>query len=158
MKKIFINILLLNTFFLLLHCGFKTVDRSKISDFTIKEINTIGNKRINFKIKNNLMLNSVANSANILSISIKTKKVKEVKEKNIKNEITKYQIILTSNINFKSTQQEKDASFNVETRGDYLVGNNYSSTLNNEKRLIDNLVENLSEKIINQINIKLDDI
>ena len=74
MKKIFINILLLNTFFLLLHCGFKTVDRSKISDFTIKEINTIGNKRINFKIKNNLMLNSVANSANILSISIKLKK------------------------------------------------------------------------------------
>ena len=104
------------------------------------------------------MLNSIKNSTNILNINIETKKIKEVKEKNIKNEITKYQITLISEINFISTVKNKKTIFNLDAKGDYLVADNYSKTLNNEKRLIDNLVENLSEKIVSEINLKLNDI
>lgn len=153
-KKIFIMILIL----VLSGCGFKVAKKSNYEGLKISNIDISGEKRINFHLKNNIFSLVANESSGLVALEITTKKNRFIKEKNIKNEITKYQIILTSNINFKSTQQEKDVNFNVETRGDYLVGNNYSSTLNNEKRLIDNLVENLSEKIINQINIKLDDI
>ena len=36
----------------------------------------------------------------MLSITLNTKKDKTIKEKNIKNEITKYEIAITSNVEF----------------------------------------------------------
>ena len=52
LKKVGIVFLLVSTF----GCGFKIVDKSKENDFTIQEIQTSGDKRINFKLKNNLQI------------------------------------------------------------------------------------------------------
>ena len=156
--KIIKKITLIFIFFSLYQCGFKAIDKKQIIDFSINEINTVGNKRINFKIKNNLMINSVKKSSNILNINIKTEKIKSVKEKNINNEITKYQISLNAFISFNLLNDQKKSSFNVNVDGDYLVGNNYSKTLNNEKKLTNDLVESLYEQILKEITLKLNDI
>ena len=156
--KIIKKITLIFLFFSLYQCGFKAIDKKQIIDFSINEINTVGNKRINFKIKNNLMINSVKESSNILNINIKTEKIKSVKEKNIKNEITKYQISLNALISFNLLNDQKKSSFNVNVDGDYLVANNYSKTLNNEKKLTNDLVESLYEQILKEITLKLNDI
>ena len=42
--------------------------------------------------------------------------------------------------------------------GDFLIGDNYSSTISNEKKLIDQLVEEISEEILDKINARLNDI
>tara|TARA_B100001093_G_scaffold506606_1_gene565809 strand:- start:6450 stop:6926 length:477 start_codon:yes stop_codon:yes gene_type:complete len=153
----------INIFFLILclnltsNCGFKIIDQKKKSNFNIEEINTYGNKRINFKIKNNLLLNSKNNDENLLIIDLKTKKIKKIKEKNIKNEITKYQITINSLIKLNSLKNNKIYEFGISTVGDFLVANNNSTTVNNEKKLVDNLVEQVSDNIINEIIKKLND-
>ena len=48
--------------------------------------------------------------------------------------------------------------FNINISGDYLVGTNYSTTINNEKKLINNLAENISTNILNRIGSRINDI
>ncbi len=158
MKQKFTKYLLFLGLFLTLNCGYKVINESENNNFSIKEIRTAGDKRINFKIKNNLLTYSTKNNQNILLINLVTKKNKNVKEKNIKNEITKYQILINVSVKFKLVNADKDEIINLSSQGDYLVDESYSTTLNNEKKLIDNLVENISEKIIKKISLKLDDI
>ena len=91
-------------------------------------------------------------------INLKTKKNKAIKEKNIKNEITKYQISLNSEIEFNLLNFGKVYKENIIVMGDFLIGDNYSSTISNEKKLIDQLVEEISEEILDKINARLNDI
>ena len=158
MKKIITKSFLFLFLFATVNCGFKVINESEKNKFSIQEIKTSGNKRINFKIKNNLLNYSKKNSRNILLIDLNTKKTKNIKEKNIKNEITKYEISLNVNVRFRLINNDIDHEINLSNKGSYLVADSYSTTLNNEKKIIDDLVENISEKIIKKISLKLNDI
>ena len=158
MKKIITKSFLLLFFYLTVNCGFKVIDETENSKFSIKEIQTSGNKRINFKIKNNLLAFSTKNNENNLRVNLVSKKTKNIKEKNIKNEITKYQISLNVEIKFNLIDSVKEYQSSLAVSGDYLVADSYSTTLTNEKRLIGYLIEDISEKILNNINSKLNDI
>ena len=68
-------------------CGFEVVKMSDRNQFKITELNTSGEKRINFKIKNSFLVNSAKDNVNQITLDINTEKKKEIKEKNIKNEI-----------------------------------------------------------------------
>ena len=46
------NILYICLLILISNCGFSVIDRSSLSDFNIIEISTIGEKKVNYKIKN----------------------------------------------------------------------------------------------------------
>jgi len=122
------------------------------------KIETSGNKRINFKIKNNLIVNSSKDKINILTLELNTKKTKTIKEKNIKNEITKYEITLNSNIKLNFLENNEKQEFVVTSIGNYSVSDKYSKTLRNEKRLIDDLTSNLSSQILNKIKLILNDL
>ena len=149
----FITILLLNV-----SCGFKVLDKSKNNNFSIQEVRSSGEIRINHKIKNNILRNSKETSENQVVLTLNTKKIKSIKEKNIKNEVTKYQISLQSNIEFFLIRGNVKSNFNKSVVGDYIAGANYSTTINNEKKIIDDLIENLSEKILDEIVLKLNDL
>ena len=138
---------------LMTNCGFKVVNDSNLKNFKIAEIITTGDKRINYKIKNKLISFASKNEKKLIKLNLVSNKIKSIKEKNIKNEITKYQIILDSNIQLNLLGTEKKSQIKLSSSGDYLVAKNYSTTINNEKQLIDNLVENLSEKILDEINL-----
>ena len=153
LKKVGIVFLLVSTF----GCGFKIVDKSKENDFTIQEIQTSGDKRINFKLKNNLQISTSNQGQEIIIINIATKKIKNIAERNIKKEISKYQVIITSNVNVQDLTNKRDFKFTVSTSADYMVEPNYSSTLTNEKNVIDYLVDVLAEKILNNINLQIND-
>mgnify|MGYP006096012915 CR=1 FL=1 len=152
------NIFLILSILLLTNCGFKTIKSLNVSNYQIKEIKTIGDRRVNYKIKNHLILNSIKGNKNLLLINLDTKKVKEIKEKNIKNQITKYAISINSTIKINLIENGENINFSLSISGDYLVGENYSSTLNNEKRLIEVLVDELSKNILNEINLKINDL
>ena len=158
MKQIISKSILLLFLFATVSCGFKVIDESEKNNFSIQEIKTSGDKRINFKIKNNLLNYSKKNNQNILFVDLSTKKNKKIKEKNIKNEITKYEISLNIDVRFNLINSEKNYKISLSNKGDYLVADSYSTTLNNEKKLTNDLVENASKKIIRKINLKLNDI
>ena len=154
MLKVLIKIFFCLIFLLNTNCGFKVLD-SGTNNFIINDIKTTGDKKINFKIKNKLLINNNKDSKNILSIDIITKKTKKIKEKNIKNEITKYKIVLDVIVKFNVISGDNKGEISLSSEGDYLVGDNNSITLSNEKRVVDNLLENISKKILDEINFKL---
>ena len=156
-KILFLKTLLLFCF--LWSCGFKVVNQSELTNFNISSISVSGDNRISFKIKNKLLQYSKNNGKKLLNLDIDVKKNKEIKEKNIKNEITKYQINIKVNLNFYelgNTNDKKEINLSIE--GDYSVDQIHSRTTANEKKLIENLIENISGKLLNEIGIKLNDI
>ena len=94
LKLITIAILLI----LLTNCGFEIIDKRELLNFNIKEISISGDKRINFELKNKLSSYNDTNSNKIIKIELDTKNTKSIKEKNVNNEITKYQIKVVVNV------------------------------------------------------------
>ena len=140
---------------LLTGCGFKIIDKRELLNFNIKEISTNGDKRINFELKNKLSDYNDTNSSKVIKIELDTKKTKSIKEKNISNEITKYQIKVIVNVKLIKTDNINNLEFTIEHEGDYVVADKFSQTLNNEKKLIRNITEKISESIIGEIINKL---
>ena len=136
-------------------CGFKIIDKRELLNFNIKEISTNGDKRINFELKNKLSDYNDTNSSKVIKIELDTKKTKSIKEKNISNEITKYQIKVVVNVKLIKTDNTNNLEFTIEREGDYVVADKFSQTLNNEKKLIRNITEKISESIIAEIINKL---
>ena len=136
-------------------CGFKIIDKRELLNFNIKEISTNGDKRINFELKNKLSDYNDTNSSKVIKIELDTKKTKSIKEKNISNEITKYQIKVIVNVKLIKTNNINNLEFTIEREGDYVVADKFSQTLNNEKKLIRNITEKISESIIGEIINKL---
>ena len=104
LKKVIISSLI---YLLLSNCGFKIVSQSNLNNFDIAEIITSGDKKINFRIKNKLVFNSKRNNSTLISLSLNTKKIKSIKEKNIKNEITKYKLEITTLVEVKNITTKK---------------------------------------------------
>ena len=158
MRKIVSYILLVNLLLIFTACGYTIVDRSKLTNFKIVEINTTGEKRINYKLKNKLLINSKDNSEKLIILDLNTNKEKTIKEKNIKNEITKYQINISIDVKLKKIDSGIVEEFSVQKDGDISVASQYSQTLSNEKKLTDLLIEKLADKIFDELNIRVDDL
>ena len=152
MKKILflISLLLITS-----SCGFKVVNKAQQQNFHIIEVTTTGDKKINYKIKNILIFNSKADKKKQIKVSLYSKKIKSIKEKNIKNEIKKYQIIINIDIEIVEVNNLKTYKFNVSAIGEFDVFKQHSQTLNNEKKLVELLTDNISEKILRSIGNKL---
>ena len=157
MRNIIIKCSLILLFIALSNCGFKVLDNLE-SNFSIREINTSGDKRINFKIKNDLIIEYSNNATNNLILTMNTKKTKRIKEKNIKNEITKYEVSILCSVELAFLEKNTKHKFTVSSNGDYLAADRYSTTIQNEKRLIDDLTNDLSDKIRNKINLISNDL
>lgn len=146
-KKISI---LLTALLLLSQCGFKRLDDSML--INIISIETDGYKKANYFIKNDLLTqkNNKVNNAKI-NIKIETKRKKIISEKNIKNEITKYNINIESFVDVYFIKENKKKTFKISENGDYRVE---KSSISSSKNL-DNLERNLSNSIAKKIRKKI---
>ena len=153
-KKILITLI----FILISSCGFKIANQLENVDFFVNDITTKGDKKINYQLKNDLFFQLKNKTGKPINLKINTEKTKSVNEKNIKNEITKYQIDIIVNIEIQNENYTKIEQFNVTENGNYNVVSQHSITLNNEKKLIELLIESLTEKIIEEIVTTLNDI
>ena len=124
---------------------------SSSNNFTIKNIISTGDKKINYKLKNKLKFNSKNQASKILFINLDTKKNKVIKERNIKNQITKYSTKIIVNVKYQDVNSNSKGQFTVTKSGDYQVTSQHSGTLRNEKKLDEQLTEKLAEKILNEL-------
>lgn len=155
MKKIILIIFVLT---LLNNCGFKIAENKELKGYLISKIDTYGESRINYQIKSMLNTKSEVNSERKLKITLNTKKEKKVKEKNINNEITKYQMNVTTNVAFEDISQKLSSNFTINVSGEYRVLENHIQTINNEKKLRKNLANEITDKIITELSDKLNDL
>ena len=152
------NLLKIFLIFTLTGCGFKVINPSELNKFSISEVTTEGDYRINNRIKNKLLFNSNVNDKRLISIRLNTSKNKFVKEKNIKNEITKYQVKIIVKVMFIEVGKNEEHKLTLSKSGNYDIGAQHSQTLNNEKNLIKLLTNNISEQILEELSGKLNDI
>jgi outer membrane lipopolysaccharide assembly protein LptE/RlpB len=150
--KIFNIIIYTFTLIFFAGCGFKLLDQTKLKNYNILEIKDSGDKRVNFFIKNELnnLLND-ANSNNDLIVTIKTEKVKSIKEKNKKNQITKYNININSIIEIYFINRNVTKTINLNKENFYNVNTNQSVTRNNQKNIENNLNDKLAQDISNKL-------
>jgi len=155
MKKIILIIFLLT---LLNNCGFKLAEKKTLKGYLISDVKTYGEGRINYKIKNLLNAKSTAGSEKKLKITLNTTKEKKIKEKNINNEIKKYQMNITTKVKFKDDLQKLSGDFTINVSGEYMVLEKHIQTINNEKKLQKNLADEIADKIIEELSDKLNDL
>ena len=141
--------------FLLSSCGFKVVTNT--NNYKFDDIYISGDKRINYTLKNKLISSSNTKSANVIKLNIFTNKEKIIKEKNISNKVTKYEIKINAKVDFSFIKNSIKDNLTIVKTGFYDVGTRYSETLNNEKKLTNLLIDSLTKEIIKNLNIKLND-
>ena len=145
------NLLFLIMLILFNQCGFKIIDTS-LSTLKIEKLEIEGYNKVNFLIKNNLLNKNRSSVGTVpIVLQIETNRKKEIFEKNIRNEITKYKIILDTKVKIKRSTQEKLSEFMISTNGDYRVE---TSSIQTAKNII-NLEKKLSSEISKKIQQKL---
>lgn len=138
-------------------CGFKAVNQEYLNQYKIIELNIKGDARLSYLLKNKLKLNNEKSDKSI-KLSVIIDKTKNIREKNIKNEITKYQITITVKTDYYLIEENKSGNFLLSVTGDHNVGSRYRETLNNEKKLINSLMADISEQLFRDLLINLNDL
>jgi len=151
MKKILIFFVLIS----LVGCGFKVVQDNQFNEYYVAQINTTGDSKINFRIKNKILSSSENDNKSPIIINLKTLKQKSIKEKNIKNEVTKYDIKIEVSVEIERINSAKINNFQLTKTGSYSVVDRLASTKINENRLIKNLSIDIAEDIKKQLNLIL---
>lgn len=139
-------------------CGFKVVDLSKTNNFSIGEIASSGDKRINYIIKNKLISNTDNSGEERFDLKINSIKSKTVKERNIQNEITKYIISISVSVEVNNINKNNLHKLSFTETGDYNVSKQNATNRNKEKNLVASLSQKIANKILDEINIYLNDL
>ena len=134
-------------------CGYQVVNQKDLRQFYIKSIELEGEKRLNHIISKNILFYSKESNNNVFNVKIKTNKTKSIIEKNIKNEIVKYQIDISSNVEFYNFETGVLFTNTFSEKGNFSVGNKNIDTRNSEKKLIEDLTEKISKKIIKRLRL-----
>lgn len=156
MNRITLKILIF--FVLTSGCGYKVVKYSELAKFDISKIEVAGNNEINFKIKRKLNSLSKEGSENRIEIFLKTSKNKSIKEKDSKNEVSKYQIDITANVKVNAMNKENILNFTINKSNDFIVGSKQSKTYTIEKKVTDLLIDETLDEIIDKLLLELNDI
>ena len=149
-KKIILGTIIL---MLLSSCGFKIVDNQQFYNFNITDVNVKGDNKISFILKNNLKeKNNI--EKNKVKLDIEVKKNKFIKEKNIQNNIKKYELSVVIDVKYNIDFSNKTGSFTVSKNGYFNVEDQYSKTINNEN----NLIVSLSNSLVDEIKLNISEI
>ena len=150
MKKFKLNkiLLFLISVNLLLSCGYQPILKES-QNFSISKFKLGGNKRISGLLKNNLI--STKDSLNVIELDIKSEKKTAVSNKNQSGKILTYSTTLTFEI---VASNNKNVLFTkVFTKSqNYSASDVHSDTLNNEKKVVESLIESIASELQIELN------
>ena len=132
-------------------CGFKVAKQGNYSNYNITEIEINGDKRSSYKIKSNLYKDFNQKGAKAIKIEGQVVKKKSIKEKNLTNVVTKYEIELVGNFKIFLLGQSKAKEITISSSGSYTTTNQHSQTLFKEKELVDRLSDYVLDDLIYNI-------
>ena len=81
-------------------CGYTVVSQKDFDKYKIENLIISGDKRIAYLLRNKLKSKN-KNTSKIINLDLSSNKVKNIKEKNIQNNVNKYEIIITIIVNFE---------------------------------------------------------
>ena len=151
MKIIFI----LSLSLLLTACGFKKMNQKNMHIIHIQSINVVGEQRIGYSLKNNILLISKSDSKNKYNVQITITKKRINKIKDSSGKVTRYNVSIITNLELINLENKKRIQRIFSRNADYNIANIHSNTIANEKRTILNMTQQLSEDIISFITLSM---
>ena len=146
LNKIFFFAIIIN---LLLGCGYQPILNKDNQNFSISKFNLEGNKRIAGLLKNNLI--SVKNAVNKIELNIKSEKRTAVSNKSPSGKILIYSITLTFEIAASNNNNVLFTKVFTKSQN-YSASDVHSDTLNNEKKVVESLIESIASELQIELN------
>ena len=157
MSKFYMKYILVIFLFILASCSYKPIFSEKNYNFEIGKIKYSGEKQINNTIKNklNLIKNNEGQNKKKYDLSINSYKEKLIVSKDTKGDPLKFELIVTTNY---KVNHNKKILFNKKISKNNIYNNDTDKFKleQNEKIIVENLTEKISEIIISSI-INIDD-
>ena len=146
LNKIFFFVISIH---LLLSCGYQPILKKDNQNFSISKFNLEGNKRIGGLLKNNLI--GAKKAINVIELDIKSEKKTAVSNKSQSGKILTYSITLSFEI---AAIANKNVVFTrVFTKSqNYSASDVHSDTLNNEKKVVESLIESVASELQIELN------
>ncbi|MDC0426742.1 hypothetical protein OAM08_02010 [Pelagibacteraceae bacterium] len=152
-KSIKNTLFIIATSSLLIACGFKPLHQKFINKIYIQDIEITGERKAAYILENNILLFSNESSKNRFAINIQLTKDKKSKIKNKAGKVTRYGLLLTANMELKNLNDNRIIKKTFSQNGNYDVAKIYSNTISNENNITKNMIDIISNDIINFITI-----
>ena len=143
------TLMLIITSYFIWGCGYQPILNEENQKFYISQFNLEGNKRLSGLLKNNLIV--AKKNKNSLVLNIKSEKKNVVANKNQNGKILSY--ALTLNFEIKASKNKNIIYSKVFTKTqNYNAADVHSGTLNNEKKLVETLIESIANELLIELN------
>ena len=151
-KTIVVILFLLISFFVTA-CSYQKMNSIDQKKIFIQEFEINGDTRESFVIQKKIKRFSNKNSANKVKIYINLTKGKTIKEKNIQNKVTKYNLSLSADVKIVELNTAREIKRTFVANQTYDVDDNYSNTVNNLKAASNTLIDRIIDEILDQLRI-----
>ena len=121
--------------------------------FHIQEFEINGDTRESFLIQKKIQRFSNDESPNKIKIFIDLRKEKSIKEKNVQNKVTKYNLSLSADVKIIELNTTKEIKRFFTVNQIYNVEDSYSNTINNSKEANITLIDKIVDEILDQLKI-----
>ena len=148
--KIFLKLLIIiNVLLFLSSCGFKSLVKENPINLNIENfITQKGDKKLGKIIRSEVILYSSKEAKKNIDIILEIDKQKEIREKNLKNRVTKYNLTLNVAVFIKGDFEDK-FTFN-KTSSTTVTASSFNNFLN-EERVYANLSKRIADEIKNML-------
>ena len=148
--KIFLKLLIIiNVLLFLSSCGFKSLVKENPINLNIENfITQKGDKKLGKIIRSDVMLYSSKEAKKNIDIILEIDKQKQIREKNLKNRVTKYNLTLNVAVFIKGDFEDK-FTFN-KTSSTTVTASSFNNFLN-EERVYANLSKRIADDIKNML-------
>ena len=121
----------------------------------IQNLNVTGEQKVSYLLKNNILLISNSASENKYNADLTIDKQKSSKIKNKSGKITRYNLSLSVNVKLTNIEDETLIQKTFLKSVDYDVAEIHLDTIRNENNAIKSATQQISNDIINLINLSL---
>ena len=143
------TLMLIITSYFIWGCGYQPILNEENQKFSISQFNLEGNKRLSGLLKNNLIV--VKKNKNSYVLNIKSEKKNVVANKNQTGKVLSY--ALTLNFEISASKNKNIIYSKVFTKTqNYNTADVHSGTLNNEKKLVETLIETIANELLIELN------
>ena len=149
MKIFFKLLIIINVLLFLSSCGFKSLVKENPINLNIENfITQKGDKKLGKIIRNDVMLYSSKEAKKNIDIILEIDKQKQIREKNLKNRVTKYNLTLNVAVFIKGDFEDK-FTFN-KTSSTTVTASSFNNFLD-EERVYANLSKRIADEIKNML-------
>ena len=142
-------LMLIVTCYFIWGCGYQPILNDENQKFSISQFNLEGNKRLGGLLKNNLIV--IKKNKNSLVLDIKSEKKTVIANKSQTGKILSYSLTLNFEINASKNKNIIYSKVFTKTQN-YNAADVHSGTLNNEKKLVEILIESIANELLIELN------